>query len=349
MTMTIRNMTAAGALALLALLVFPVSAAANHVGCGQVITTDTKLDGDVGPCGDNGIIVAADDVTLDLNGHRVFGAPGPGDGAGVLVSQRRGVHITNGVVTDFDGGVAIEGGHDNKVSNILARDNIGRAPSSAAAGTRYGDGIAILSSSRNHVVHNRTVHNGPYSGIGVFQLVDPDHPRAVSGPATGNVIDRNTVLDNNICRTPTGPCDDDGIRLEPQVQGNIVTNNHVTGSGLDGISLVRGASDNFVEGNVADANGFHSATHRKGDGIRVFSDRNLVRHNHAARNAADGIGVGFRTGAGAVVPAVENRIFHNITGLNLGFDLHDINPGCDANQWAANTYDRANPPCAAGP
>ena len=321
----------------------------QQVSCGQVITANTTLGNDVGPCPENGIIVGADNVKLDLNGHRVFGTPQSGDGAGVLVSQRRGVQVRDGTVSDFDGGVVIEGGTENKVFRVTARDNIGRAATATTPATQYGDGIAILSSTNNLVLQNVAIHNGPYSGIGLFELVDSDHPRQVTGPTFGNVINKNTVLDNNICRAPTGPCDDDGIRLEPGVERNTVTNNVVKRSGLDGIGVFRTANENVVRHNTLEDNGFHTVTHRKGDGIRVFSDRNLVEANLSFRNAGDGIAVGFVNPRGRLFPAVENRIIANRTGGNLLFDLHDYNPDCDANVWRANQFQTATPPCTTGP
>ena len=45
----------------------------SHVGCGAVITTDTMLDSDLVDCANNGIVIGADGVTLDLNGHRIDG------------------------------------------------------------------------------------------------------------------------------------------------------------------------------------------------------------------------------------------------------------------------------------
>lgn len=39
------------------------------------------------------------------------------------------------------------------------------------------------------------------------------------------------VRDNDICRRPTGPCDNDGIRLEPGVHDNAVIGNVVMGTG----------------------------------------------------------------------------------------------------------------------
>ena len=337
------------AVALVASMAFAANpASAQHVQCGQVIMVSTVLDSNVGPCPNNGVIIGNDNVVLDLNGYQIFGTGKPGDGAGVRVTNRRNVEVRNGTVRHFDGGVAIEGGSDNRVRGITAKDNIGEAPTRTTPGTEYGEGIAILSSSNNLVEGNIALHNGPYAGIGVYEIVDPDHPRQVTGPAHGNVIRGNQVMANNICRTPQGPCDNDGIRLEPGVQFNTVTGNQVRGSALDGIAIFRTADDNVVVGNTVEHNGHHRAAHRKGDGIKVFSNRNLVEGNRSFYNGADGIGVGFVTPRGVLRPATNNRIIANRTGFNRLFDLHDFNPGCDANVWSRNTYRTAEPPCTRG-
>ena len=44
--------------------------AASNVSCGDTITTDTTLHHDLVNCPNNGIMIGADNVTLDLNGHR---------------------------------------------------------------------------------------------------------------------------------------------------------------------------------------------------------------------------------------------------------------------------------------
>ena len=50
---------------------------ASHVSCGDTITADTTLDNDLVDCPNNGIVIGADDVTLDLNGHTIDGDGGP--------------------------------------------------------------------------------------------------------------------------------------------------------------------------------------------------------------------------------------------------------------------------------
>ena len=58
----------------------------SQVSCGATITTDTQLDSDLANCPSNGIVIGADNITLDLNGHTVSG-----DGAPVAVVPRGGV------------------------------------------------------------------------------------------------------------------------------------------------------------------------------------------------------------------------------------------------------------------
>jgi hypothetical protein len=46
---------------------------AGPVSCGDTITADTTLDTDLVDCPNNGIVIGADDITLDLNGHTIDG------------------------------------------------------------------------------------------------------------------------------------------------------------------------------------------------------------------------------------------------------------------------------------
>src|SRR5215211_9424438 len=55
-------------------------AAGKPPGCGDTITTDTSLHKDLVDCPNNGIIIGADGVTLDLNGHTIDGDGAPAAG-----------------------------------------------------------------------------------------------------------------------------------------------------------------------------------------------------------------------------------------------------------------------------
>lgn len=353
----------AAAIAVLALVaIVPTTGVADAqaatVACGQTLTQSTTLTADLGPCPDYGLILGADGITLDLGGHRIFGTADHFDNAGVWVMQRTGTTVRNGTVSDFDGGVVIEGGSNNTVAGITAVDNIGiQLP---AQSTLYGDGILVESSQANHVVGNRAVNNGPFSGIGVVSLVDSDHPRATSGASSGNVIDSNQVAGNVVGRSGvvSASTDNDGIRIEPGSPANVITNNVVSGNGLDGISIFARSPDNVIRGNQVTANGFYRTSARRGDGIIVFnfSDRTDIENNVVSGNADNGIRI--RGPLGANPGSVNNRIVGNqsvgnavlptIASAAFGsaaYDLNDQNPACDNDVWFANRYRTANPPC----
>ncbi|MFN2608323.1 MAG: right-handed parallel beta-helix repeat-containing protein [Acidimicrobiales bacterium] len=328
-------------------------AAADPPGCAMTVSTSTTLTSDIGPCPHGGITVAADGVTLDLGGHRVFGTPQPGDGAGIYLLNRTGVTVRNGAVSAFDGGVVIEGGGSNVVTGLTVEDNVGRSGQSA-----YGDGIALESTVGNRVVSNTVRRNGGFSGIGIYSLVDSDHPRATSGTSTGNVIEGNFVADNTASRDgiPTDT-DNDGIRLENSSVGNFVTDNLVSNSGLDGISLFRGSGRNTITGNTVTHNGFFRTAARRGSGIISFNlaNQNRISNNIVTGNADNGIAI--RGPLGATPGSTSNQITFNTATANVAlstipsaafgpaFDLNDGNPNCDADVWYGNRYGTANPPC----
>jgi parallel beta-helix repeat protein len=343
---------AAAVMTLLSGLAMAVPAQAAVLACGQTITQSTTLDNDLGPCPGHGIVIGANNITFNLNGHTISGGTGIGEGAGVFLLNRTGVTVTNGTVTRFDIGVAIDGGSNNTVSRMTARDNIG------GAGTIGGDGIAIMSSRGNRIIDSQTTNNAPFSGIGLYSRRDSQHP-GTPAVARDNYIARNFVGGNIIGRNLVTPqdTDNDGIRVENDAVFNTFENNRVTGNGLDGISLFADTADNIVRGNQVDGNGFYRTTARRGSGIIVFTraTRNVVENNTVTRNADSGIDI--RPPLSTFPGATNNRIVNNTSVGNSvlpfipspvfgqSFDLKDGNPNCDANLWFANRYRTFNQPC----
>lgn len=353
----VRRAALVGSLALVATVGQPTAAGAVVLPCGATVTESITLTADIGPCPDYGLRVGADNITIDLGGHRIFGTPSPRDGAGVYLFRRSGVTVRNGTIEFFDAGVAIEGGSGNAVRHMRIQNNIG--------GLRafYGDGVAILSSVNNVVANNFVRNNGGFSGIGLYTEVDGDHPRATGGPSTGNQILDNQVLDNTAARgegAVTGT-DNDGIRIEPNTSGNLIARNMVGNSGLDGIALFAGASNNTVRNNTVFGNGFFRTTARRGNGIIVFNrgTGNVIEGNTVQGNADNGIVLQGPIGANA--GATSNTVRFNLSvgnsmrppinpnpGGAFGgptFDLQDRNVNCDNNTWFGNRYRTAFPAC----
>ena len=79
---------------------------ASHVSCGATITADTTLDSDLVDCPNHGIVIGADDITLDMNGHLVDGDGAPGR----RVSSSHGADWCDfGVFNNGHDGVTVEG------------------------------------------------------------------------------------------------------------------------------------------------------------------------------------------------------------------------------------------------
>ena len=329
------------------------------VRCGETLIRSTVLAADVGPCAGDGIVVGADGITVNLNGHRVLGTPGPGDNVGIRVQRRTRVVVSGGTVRGFGAGVAIMGGSRNIVTGVTAKDNVGLIDGSGD----FGDGLAIFNSSYNILRANTVRHNGPFDGVGVF-----------GASSTGNQVVGNVVELNNIARF-VPQLDlmlnlDEGINLGAGLSGGnhtTVVNNTVRNNGLNGINAcsIRGnpciTTDDVIVGNLVQANGFgdplNPDPYDTGDGIHVvsikppgfsFSDffpvtRELVANNTVLDNAGNGIAVGSSNNQ-----ILNNRVVGN--GSSLGdvfFDLQDVslNNDCDSNSWYGNTFVTADPVC----
>jgi hypothetical protein len=79
---------------------------AKPLHCGDTVTTNTTLHADLTDCPGNGLVIGADRVTLNLNGHAITGnlegAVGIDNSAG-----HDGVTIMNGAVRNFTNGVLL--------------------------------------------------------------------------------------------------------------------------------------------------------------------------------------------------------------------------------------------------
>lgn len=331
-----RGAGALGALALLATswgFAAPASAApAQDPGCGSVVTTSIRLRADIGPCAGDGLVIAADGVTVDLGGHHVFGilSPSPGlaanaaDASGITFRGTTGSQVMNGEVSRFAMGVQISAGAANRVTRLHVHDNIGHDD---------GDGVAVFGSNRNRIDGNRVVHNGQWSGISLLN--------AGTSGSSGNEILDNVVTGNNVPMFDDSgtPIDkrDIGIAVEgPGATGNTIAGNVVDGSGTNGIQVFPACSTGYMvssgcpgtvanDGNViarnrVTANGFGAPLDGAlGDGISLLAmgppvvampNHSTVADNTVLGNQRNGInlggGNGQELGTGAWTTGAEN-------------------------------------------
>jgi sugar lactone lactonase YvrE len=315
--------------------------------CGMTIVKNVTLSYDIGPCPGDGLVIGADGVKLDLNGHTIIGDSGrSGTDVGVRLRGRNRVKVTGGTITGFDAGVAIIGGSGNTASRLTLANNRGNPDAFASI---FGDGIVLFFSAGNSIVDNAVLDNGPFDGIGLLGAQSDD-----------NLIQGNRVEGTNNDDNPFGPVGL-GIILNPFLGGdrprelslhrNRVIDNRVIGNGNGGISGLSNV-DGVIQGNRVERNGFQNPDGGEafpGNGIGVqnllFAEpktRVLVKQNKVLGNAADGIRV----------LSQDNQIVGNTADGNGGefanlfrFDLNDYNsdpdtfePNCDSNVWSANIW-----------
>lgn len=323
----------------------PPAAVATTISCGANITTSTVLTSDVGPCsGGVGVTLGGSDITLNLNGHRIFGNANPATTKiGIHVRGFSGDTIENGQVYGFATGVYLDTTNNDTVRNMYIHDNVGPRDGSGL----YGEGLQIFEGGGHTITHNQIVHNGTFAGIDAYNT-------------SNNTFADNQIVDNNILQLDAihlGPkvMQDIGIwviNLNPSLPlgatNNVVDGNQVVNNGLDGIQVARYTNGNRVTNNEVSHNGFGQVKGiRDGDGIANFGNDNVIQSNESSGNAANGIGV---VSGGLNNQISKNQAFANGSGLNsagIAFDLSDGNtsPPCDSNSWSDNLFRTVNQSC----
>ena len=281
-------------------------ASASHVGCGETITADTTLDSDLLNCPNNGILIGADGITLDLNGHVIDGDGTPTAGCdpavefcdtGVSNDFDDRVTIKGGRVRDFSLGVFIFKARHNRLRGLStfrntftgivlgrsARSVVKRSSASRNGLTTDSPGIVLFESHHNRIAHNRMVGNADV-GLG---LEGSDHNHILHNrlrrhPLDGIVIDGrfNEIARNRVIRNGGGILISKVGNFGPIV-GNVVRRNYVRGSRTGGIGVDPVARRTRIRRNLV--------VGAARDGIFVLNRRTKLTGNRAFRNGDLGI------------------------------------------------------------
>ena len=266
-------------------------AAARTLGCGEVITVDTRLGDDLVDCPDEGLVIGADDVTLDLNGHTIDGdgispasCPVEGRACDVGVDNtagHRGVTIRGGSIQQFAAGVVVTGGDGNHLRRLTITQTTNEA-------------IAVLGST-DPVIEDNTMPDPGITGVVVLDSSDAVVSRNVTSGSTGYamfLMADHSVIEHN--RLESG---EHGFAVggtDTTVRRNVVSD---SGGGID---VSADASGIRVEENLL---------HQVGDGVIVdVASDTLVRHN-----VVDRTGGGERGGFGVILDgAVRTTVDRNV-------------------------------------
>jgi parallel beta-helix repeat protein len=313
--------TAGSFLAALTLSVALVSSAHAatpvDVSCGETIMADTTLANDLLDCPNNGIVIGADDITLDLNGHTLDGDnelidPCPKKefcDFGVVDERHTGVTITGGTVREFGTGVGVFAARKDRLSHLSAVENIfngilvvqstrirvERNMVERNGLTKDYPGLALVDSHDNRIVRNSLSAN---ADLGLFTINADDNliakNRLVRNPELGAIIegDGNEIAGNRIVRNGGG------IALTGS--RNAITRNRITKSRIAGIGL-EGGDDNLVA---------HNAVHGTGrDGILL--GLTFTEHGHDNRVIGNRVRGAGRDGVRVAKKAIDTLLKGN--------------------------------------
>jgi large repetitive protein len=246
----------------LALAVVGVTAglAGCHGGvhCGDTITTDITLTDNLFDCPGDGLVIGADDVTINLNGFLIDGdgsQPPANFGSG-SAGIRDQDHI-GGTIKEFDNGVSFLGTTSSTISDLVITDTANGVRLVVGGGHQVrrndvvssdsgGDAYVLVHSHGNRIESNRNQFNEFGSGL----VLNTSHFNSVIGNSlTGNGDDnialRNANL-NLIERNDATNSNGSGIGLQGGQQNQLLSN--LTDSEASGIALFKGRQ-NFLSGN----------------------------------------------------------------------------------------------------
>ena len=282
------------------------AAAVQQVTCGDTITTDTTLHHNLVNCPNNGIIIGADNITLDLNYHTVDGdgrlTPGCNPETqfcdeGVVNLRHDGVTVAHGSVREFAFGADAGRVRHVRFLGISTSRNLffgmaifGSARSVIRNGSSSrnippeGDGIGVFGCKHIRVVHNKIRHN-PGPGIHVADSNENLIKRNVFSRNSPGILlgadrfeaDRNEIRRNRVRRGG-------GIFVGPGSR-NVIARNRVSRAS-ESIRVEKGRGNLVIRNVVVGA---------RGAGIRLGIQRpsigganNVVSRNQVKRSGDDG-------------------------------------------------------------
>lgn len=245
-----------------------------------------------GTTGTNGISIASDNVTLDLNGFSLIGVPGSVDGVLIAESQFN-IAIRNGTVRDWGGdGLDLGYGRNLRVADMCVQTNAGRG---------IYDGYSAS------LIENCTaMYNG---SDGIFARYGGTMINCAASYNAGHGLRGSDLTTIQSCVAAYNTAD--GIHLE---SGGSVIDCVSKYSGEDGIHAAHGA---IIKNCVAISNGDNGffgdfgtliqncmAHYNTGDGIEVDEDSMVIACS--VKNSGY-----LGTGSGVHAAGANNRIEAN--------------------------------------
>jgi parallel beta-helix repeat protein len=258
------------------------------------------LANDLVDCPGDGLVIGADNITLDLAGHSISGLNSPGS-EGIADNGHGGITVKNGTISNFFlHGIGLRRAPGSAVSNMTIRKiGAGGVAGEVSAGV-------LVDKSPNASVSKSTVTND----VSAFQSDGVDVLQSASAVISGNRLTRNAwdgmfVFFSSHTRVVGNTFDGN------QNQGIEVNlgSDHVLLAGNDAADNV---SNGLVVGAISDAQIWHNTLTGNGaSGLFMFDLLNSkISHNRARAN---GVGIDLEGGQHG---STDDLVMNNDTSRN---------------------------------
>jgi hypothetical protein len=267
------------------------AALATHVSCGDTITQDTKLDSDLIDCPDRPVLVGADDITLDLNGHTISDSGKP------ILDWRSGLTVEDGTLDNTRiqlGGPETGGPSFGGLATHTTLTNL----------TIVGDGVDLANAAdtviRRNVFVDAGVENGDRYNDSTDAVIEKNS-WTINGLRTAISLgwsEDSRIVGNRISVGALGAGIEIDVAFDALIERNWISGgfwgigiarghvsvikNHISGAASDGIYKDRSGGSEFI-GNVLTGNGDDGLEIDEGGGT------DLVARNTANDNGDFGI------------------------------------------------------------
>lgn len=224
------------------------------ISCGEAIQQSIKLSSNLN-CSGDGILVGKNDITIDLNGHKITG-PGTVSGAstskiGIMLGEKSGVKITGpGIIEGFQTGIMNTGGKNNAISGVtftkdqIGSDNAGATDTSITGNTFLANHVGFASqSSTNSKIYTNSFISNDLAGIVFVNSGRGDvSMNSIYGSVTGMFVDgqstENKITYNNVFKNSVVDLNN-ANGLPVNVNDNLFTDNNCNTSIPVGLCLGR--------------------------------------------------------------------------------------------------------------
>lgn len=191
-------------------MVLFLSSVSFAVSCGDTITANTVLSGDLGACSGDGLVVGADNIVLDCQGYEITGT---NNSSGIFLNSRNNVTVKNCIVGNFSIAFRVYKGSDNTLTDNTGRNNLNEGvtlqnttgnvlTNNVVHGNRRGFYL-VFGSTHNNLINN-TVYQNEWGFIGCLSnkfnnlIANTIYSNSKDGIYFHSQSSHNSFIDNTV-------------------------------------------------------------------------------------------------------------------------------------------------------